>query len=313
MFASLRTMAACAAVATLALAVPAQGADVGNHATFKSQSVDFGNGRAYHIYQTPEQMRKSGHFPSLGPSGQMEYFGGGVFSTVKVVSVLWGPNVNKTWVAGLPGYFTALTNSTFVDQLGEYSTKGAHSVNHHKGTNQTIARGTYLGQVQITPKNKGTSLTDDMVQDELAYQIGKGVLPKNDANTVYMTYFPPGVSIHLFHLTSCQQFGAYHEAVDFALEKTNIFYAVEPDCSYTFNNQTIVSAHEFAEATTDNVPVPGSHPRFPQAWNTSAGSEIGDLCEGTSGTLTAGKNSYLVQQVYLNSTGACSTGNYTSP
>src|SRR5476651_1322348 len=98
MFASLRTMAACAAVATLALAVPVQGADVGNHATFKPQSNTFGDGKAYHIYQTPEQMKRTGRVPPGLFAGQMEYFGGSVFSTVKVVSVLWGPKVNSTWV-----------------------------------------------------------------------------------------------------------------------------------------------------------------------------------------------------------------------
>ena len=62
---------------------------------------------------------------------------------------------------------------------------------------------------------------------------------------------------------------------------------------------------------TDNIP--GSNPAFPQAWNTSDGYEIGDLCEGYTGTLTDSTSSYEVTQVYLNSRSGCSTGNYTSP
>jgi hypothetical protein len=79
------------------------------------------------------------------------------------------------------------------------------------------------------------------------------------------------------------------------------------------DSHEIVSAHEFGEATTDNIPTPGSNPKFPQAWNNSAGYEIGDLCEGTQGELVTKKTTYYVQQLYLNSTGGCSTGNYKSP
>jgi hypothetical protein len=128
-----------------------------------------------------------------------------------------------------------------------------------------------------------------------------------------MIYFPKSVTITLDGLTSCSDFGAYHFAsVDTKLSKKNIFYAVEPACTYSFNTITFIAAHEFAEATTDNVPTPGSFPDFPQAWNDENGFEIGDLCGG-SGTLVAGATNYTVTQVMLNSTGACSTGNYTSP
>ena len=86
-----------------------------------------------------------------------------------------------------------------------------------------------------------------------------------------------------------------------------------PDCGYTFGDSTVVSSHELAEATTDNIPTPGSNPKYPQAWNTTDGYEIGDLCEGYTGTLTAGKTSYTVQQIYSNAIASCTSGNYTSP
>ena len=69
---------------------------------------------------------------------------------------------------------------------------------------------------------------------------------------------------------------------------------------------------EYAEATTDNVPTPGSNPDFPQAWNDAAGFEVGDKCGGR-GTLTSGAGTWTVTQYYLNSKHACSVGNYTSP
>jgi hypothetical protein len=43
------------------------------------------------------------------------------------------------------------------------------------------------------------------------------------------------------------------------------------------------------------------------------GFEVGDLCSGFQGSLTDGVNTLDVAQYYLNSTRACSTGNYQSP
>lgn len=268
---------------------------------------------AIHFFYTPEYAAKIGWAPNLGATGSELYYGGTVFSKVEVVSVLWGNKVSTDTVKGMPGFLKAIVNSTFQDMLGEYSTKGKKTVDHHKGSNQTIDRGTFDKQIQITPKDQKTTISDTDIHKELEYQISKGKLPKQGPNMLYMIYFPAGVTITAFGLQSCSAFGAYHFATKTHENAKNIFYGVMPDCGYDFNTHTIISAHEFAEATTDNIPTPGSSPAFPQAWNTSGGAEIGDLCEGTQGTLTTKKNTYYVQQVYLDSTAACSTGNYTSP
>lgn len=297
---SLRTLAAfmAATAFTTATCLPAP-----------SQAAPAG---AYHLFQTPDQMARTGRVPHR-ETGEMEYFGGSVFSKVKVVSVLWGPNVNTTTVADAPGFLSALVNSTFVDQLSIYATD-LTGVNGDPGTDQTISRGTFLEQVQITPNNQSLTLTDAAVRKELKYQIRKHKLPAKDLNTLYMLFFPSNITITLGKAVSCKSFGAYHEAVSKTVTPTNIFYAVMPDCSGGFSYLTFAASHEFAEATTDNIPTPGSHPAYPQAWNTSDGYEIGDLCEGAApGILTAGSNSYQVTQVYLNTTGACSKGSYTSP
>jgi hypothetical protein len=266
-------------------------------------------GGAYHIYQ-----------PNLFPMGKappakttMLYYGGPVISTTKVVVVLWGPNVPKATTAILKPFFKAITNSTYVDQLTQYSTVGITGVNGDPGTNQTIARGSFGGKFTITPSDTNTTLTDAEVQTELENQITAHHLPAADLNTLYMIYFPAGITITLGTLKSCSAFGAYHEAVSSTVTPNNIFYGVMPDCGYSPSGVTSVSSHEFAEATTDAIPTPGSNPAFPQAWNTYNGFEIGDLCEAYQGKLTAAGQTYTVQQVFLNSTHACSTGNYTSP
>jgi hypothetical protein len=297
MFASVRIMAACAVAAVgLALAAPSQAFTTSGH---------------YHIMPTPSYMAKLAS-RGIVPAGPVNYYGGSVFTSSKVVSVMWGNSVNPTIVSTVPGFTGALVNSTYVDQMSQYDTP-KKGINGHKGTKQDIGRGTYLGQIVIKPKNTNTTLQDSDVQAEIEHQIKKGVLPAADLNTLYMVYFPQNVTIELDGLTSCQDFGAYHFATDdTSLSKKNIFYAVEPDCGGSIGNITFAASHEFAEATTDNVPTPGSVPDFPQAWNDASGFEIGDLC-GTSGQLTAGTSHYTVTQYFLNSTMHCSTGGYTSP
>jgi hypothetical protein len=278
----------------------------------QAERVTTGAG-AYHILPTPAYQARTGRYaPNAAAAGQVLYYGGSVFANVKVVSVMWGPKVDAATVAGIPGFTAALVDSTYVDQMAQYDTF-LNAVDGRPGTQQHIARGQFLGQFQIKPKNKSTQLADADVQAELKYQIKKGVLPARDLNTLYMVYFPKAVTITLDGLTSCRDFGAYHFAtVDTELSKSNLFYSVEPSCGYSFSSITYDASHEFAEAMTDNVPTPGSSPAFPQAWNNSTGYEVGDLC-GTAGTLTAATGRYNVTQFYLNSTGRCSTGNYTSP
>jgi hypothetical protein len=265
------------------------------------------------MFTTKSYQQRTGRIPDRGTTGEVEYFGGTVFSQVEVVSVMWGSNVNATTVAEIPDFSGALVNSTFLDQLGSaYSTKGVKTVNGKKGSKQTITRGTYFGQVQITPKDKKLQITDNDIQKELAHQIAIGALPTQSPNMLYMIYFPTDVTITLDGSQSCVDFGAYHFASSKRQTAANIFYAVEPDCGSGFDFITFAASHEFAEATTDNIPTPGSDPKFPQAWNTSDGYEIADLCN-TSGELSDAVRKYEVTQVFLISTNACSTGNYTSP
>lgn len=296
------SMAAAAAAAMLALPLAVQ-------------AQPGGQAGAYHIFATPAYEAQTGRVPNPNLSGQVEYFGGRVFSTVEVVSVMWGPNVNATTVAEIPDFSAAIVNSTFQDQLAEYKTEHQQAVNGHKSSHQKINRGTFYGQVQITPQNKRKLITDKQIQREIAYQISIGALPAQGPNVLYMLYFPADITITLDGLTSCQSFGAYHFATTTKKpQPATIYYAVEPDCNSGFSFITFAASHEFAEAVSDNIPTPGSNPNYPQAWNSSDGYEIGDLCESApSATLTDATRSYTVTQVWLDSTNACSTGNYTSP
>jgi len=292
--------AASAAAVALALAVSANAETpkpVQNYHLFRPTSLDA-------VKKQP-----------LPPPSDMNYYGGPVFSDVKVMTVMWNSNVLQATQDGIPPFTQALVSSTYVDQMAEYHTKYRKAINGHKSTHQIINRGTYLGQVVLNPHNKATVLQDSDVQAELRRQIRKGVLPPQDYNTLYMVYFPADITIEIDGQASCVVFGAYHFAThDTQRAKPhNIFYSVEPECGSGFDYLTFAASHEFAEATTDNVPTPLVNPDYPQAWNDQTGYEIGDKCSG-SGTLTSLAGSWEVTQYYLNSLHGCSVAaTYTSP
>ena len=129
-------------------------------------------------------------------------------------------------------------------------------------------------------------------------------LPPPDDNSIYALYFPTGVSITLDGSKSCSAFGAYHDAI---IETTrhNVYYLVMPDCGSSFKGVTSVSTHELIEAVTDNVPTPGSTPDYPQAWNDSMGNEMGDLCDGTNGTVTTDFGMFTVQAIWDERSKSC--------
>jgi hypothetical protein len=294
---SKRLVAAGAAAAALALAV----------------SANAGPAKNYHLFRPTSLQAVARQAPP--PASDMNYYGGPVFSSVKVETVMWNKDVLRRTQDNIPRFTAALVDSTYVDQLGEYHTKGVQAINGHAGTHQTIERGSYLGQVVLTPRNTSTVLTDDDIQAELKLQIKKGVLPPNDSNTLYMIYFPSNITILLDGQASCVVFGAYHFATNDTrrAKHHNIFYSVEPECDSGFKYLTFAASHEFAEAMTDNVPTPLVNPDYPQAWNDDQGFEIGDKCS-TNGTLTALSGHWQVTQVYLNSLHGCSTrATYTSP
>jgi hypothetical protein len=267
-------------------------------------------------------------FQALGLTGnkaaekKLYYYGGPVISHAKVYAVMWGAEVDATTQKQIRGFLENVVNSTYMDWLTEYATS-IKAVDGRAGTNQGIGRGSFAGQVVIHPAHTSTNLDDKDIQAELDAQIDAGNLPKPDGDTLYMTYFPPGVSITIEGQGSCSSFCAYHEG--FVSKKFgNVFYGVMPDlggmCSFgcgfqasSFDSLTDVSSHELIEAVTDPFPTPADKPAYPQAWNTTDGNEIGDLCASTSTQLSTQGLTYVVQKEFDNSILGCAAGPYHSP
>jgi hypothetical protein len=267
------------------------------------------------VFGTPHLMRpqQPGHF-SPQATANVVYFGGPVIGTVQIVAVLWGDNVDTATKTGIAAFLTALPASSYADLLSQYGTN-ATAINGHTATHQTITRGNFGGIFTIKPSITTNNISDTAINHELRLQIARKTLPANNPNMLYMVYFPANILITANNAQSCSGFLAYHTAAFPKPRPDNFYYGVFPACG-GFSLVTLASSHEFAEAVTDGIPTPGSHPNYPQAWNNTRGYEIADLCEyqaNAATTLTAGSQSFTVQQIWSNKTGACSTGTYRSP
>jgi hypothetical protein len=252
------------------------------------------------------------HTPTKNAAGATaEYFGGPVTPNAKIYVVWWGDpaKINAAVTAvhgGIADFFAGITNSSFMDWLNEYNTNITVQAGSHMGmagTGQLIGRGNYAGALTLSSIPSG-NVTDAQIQSTLDQAFVAGTLPLPDDNTLYAIYFPPGVSISLDGSTSCNGFGAYHEAI-IETQRHNAYYLVMPDCGSSFNGMTSVSTHELVEALTDNIPTPANMPNYPQAWNDSMGNELGDLCEGSNGTVNTPLGTFTVQNIWDERSKAC--------
>src|SRR5579871_5599230 len=261
------------------------------------------------------------------PAGaHLSYFGGPVISNVHVVQVLYGSgsfdsHITSTATPSMASFFTDITNSTFMDMLSEYNTPVSG------GTGQTIGHGTFDGQFTIVPSaaNSGSTIDDTQIQAELLAQINAGHLPSpildaaGNVNTLYMIYFPSGITITQGGSQSCVGGGfcAYHGTTSNTLNSKNVLYGVLPDMqagsgcdqgcgnSTIFGNNTSVSSHEFSEAVTDADVGIATTFAAPLAWMDMNNGEIGDICNAQQGSFTVNGTTYTVQLEFSNRANNC--------
>ena len=221
---------------------------------------------------------------------KLTYRGGPVIPNVKVVTVFWGASVPNQ--PDINAFFTAVTNSPYFDWLAEYNTPS-----------QKIGRGTLLASY-VDPVSGSSSLSDGQIAAELKKLIGAGKVPKNDGNTLYMVYFPPGVTISMGGDSSCSSFCAYHNSDSYGGQ--NLYYGVMPHLGGAcaggcgggteFQNLCSASSHEMIEAVTDPNVGNGD-----LAWYDDSQGEIGDICNQEEGTISG----FNVQAEWSNKKGAC--------
>jgi len=133
--------------------------------------------------------------------------------------------------------------------------------------------------------------------------------PPPDENTLYVIYFPAGVTINLDGDASCDTFGAYHNTtIATGANSLPMFapYAIIPRCGSKESTTTVSASHEIIEAATD--PDIGqnsiSYYMINQLW-AIAGGEVGDLCEGFgSSGVTTTESTFVVQRSWSNKSAA---------
>jgi hypothetical protein len=264
-------------------------------------------------------------------AAHLNYYGGPVVSNLQVVVVFWGSSVNSIVTNQIGGFFQAITKSAYFDLISEYSTT-VTPVGGGTGSNQSIGRGDYGGAFTITPSVCATApctVTDAQVQAEILSQVTAGNLPTpavdadGNVNTLYMTYFPHGVSITQGGFTSCVQFCAYHGTTSKSFNSKHLLYGVMPDfgagsgcdagcgAGTQFQNITSVSSHEMIETVTDADVGLATSFAPPLAWydpnnsDKDGGGEIGDICNAEQAQVSAGGAPFNVQKVWSNFEGAC--------
>jgi hypothetical protein len=159
---------------------------------------------------------------------------------------------------------------------------------------------------------------DTQIADEIDAQINSGTLPAPDADTLFMTYFPPGITITHGTYRSCAPGGfcAYHST--YSRHGQSTFYGVIPDNSEgsgceqgcgsgtAFEKLCTGSSHEMTEAITDaEIGIAsGAATGSLLGWYDANNGEIGDICEGIT-TLLGG---YAVQKEWSNEAKGCVAG-----
>lgn len=277
-----------------------------------ASTTDDGQSAANDIKAKPAHVDPFHHAPpqeSVAGSGTTaQYYGGGIISNAKVYVVYWGDGSNLVSgitkaTGGIADFYTGILDSPYMDGLTQYSTNKVATAGSHKGqqgTNQILGRGNYAGTIKLTDIPSDTTIDDAKLQTVIENAINTGKLPKADGNTLFQIYFPGSVTITIDNMTSCEDFGGYHEQT----ANMKVAYSVLPSC-YNFAGIVSVSSHELIEAITDVLPTPGSSPDFPQAWNDTGGNEMGDLCETSSSNYATPKGSFYVQTIWYEDVKGC--------
>jgi hypothetical protein len=192
---------------------------------------------------------------------------GPMINNVKLFLVFYSPGYQ--YKDQLVSFYQAIVQSPYMDMLQEYDK-----------TSYKIRRGSYAGVFEDTNANP-SSVTSVDPQTYITGLISAGKVPKPDANTLYMIYFPNNIDPSGPGGGSCisgGQFCAYHSNTTSG--GAPVYYGVMPDtnaghcaggCGPSgFDGITDVSGHEFVEALTDPTPN--------KSWTDNACGEIGDVC-----------------------------------
>jgi hypothetical protein len=243
------------------------------------------------------------------PSGTVKYpnfvFNGGLAVNNPQVYIVflgdWSSTTNQNRATRLSQFMTDLLSSEYMNILSQYGC----------GSSGNLVK-------SVFDANSNHDLMDSDIHDILQNAINNNVIPEPTANSVYIVYLDDDTGItdtdgvRFCEPTNDKAFG-YHDF--FTTTSGNpCYYAIVPGltdaclkntcpddakCSLHLaptqtqeQHQTQVTSHEFSEMISDPQPPNGWYDPDPET------GENGDLCNGHSGTITVGTNTWTVQLMY---------------
>jgi hypothetical protein len=211
-----------------------------------------------------------------------------LLSNVQVEAVYYGQpwstdSTLQQQIQYVDGFLQYFVTSPYIDVLKQYN----------------VGDGSYLNDV-VLPQNppSGQTIDDGQIQQILNSGISGQQLAKPTANTLYVFFAAPGVVVTANGQNSANDFAGYHSTFT-SSAGAPIYYAVIPYPTGTVSSlqlttvqqDTLILSHEVSEGMTD--------PDTRTGWFDPQQGEIGDIAEGTSGTL----NGYVIQGVWSQAAG----------
>jgi hypothetical protein len=228
--------------------------------------------------------------------------GGPVLAAPKLVPVFFS-NEDPTFMAELSAFTTGIGASSYWSATtGEYG----------------VGAATSTADVDLT-EAAPASIADSAIQTWLEGKLDGDdpAWPANDANTVYVLYYPSGTSVTLDAPsgteTSCMDFSGYHSStqLDASHGSAPVTYVVIPRCASLgmvtgIDAATGAASAQLVEAATN--PYPLSNPAYAHVDNAHiewqlvyGGSEVGDMCGENAGALIKLSSfPYTVQRTWSN-------------
>jgi proteasome lid subunit RPN8/RPN11 len=238
----------------------------------------------------------SGSFPDF------KYHGGPIVIRPKVFNMFfgnWSGTSNQNRAKRLNQFMTDMMNSSYMNILSQYGCGSS---------------GTLVSSVFISSSDTDLSHSDITTMFQTA--INNGTIPEpTDRSSVYMVFLDNNtavndstIGVEMCETTNDNAFGFHYFFKTGA--GNNLYYAIIPGltnkcltntCSSDANcslhlaktqeqRQTQVASHEFSEMITD--------PELNAWYDSTSGSENGDICNGRTGTLTVATNTWNIQLMY---------------
>jgi hypothetical protein len=198
-----------------------------------------------------------------GPLPTMAYQGGGILAAPQVITFTWPTTRGVSTLTSFgesittTPWFAAVTKDYCIHDGGTCITPGAPGI---AVAITTAAAPLYVDTMGMGPTGGGVDL-EAFINQQIAAAVAAKTIPAPGPNSLYAFYFPTTSTISMGDPDagggeSCSAFGGYHNSMLYTDGKTQIAYAIMPDCdsgdpAADLEGVTVAASHEILEATTD--------------------------------------------------------------